>query len=151
MAEPLSRDLHGHRIAPLMWEWSNIRDADGALIDMSAGTARMQGRLYPAAPGVAPIDLAEVSEAATEGLILGLGSIQGFIDATTLYLLPRGRNGGTVRIPFDVVVTLPDRVDEVWIQGALVIAPGVTDRLGMRITEGGDVRLTESGKARVTE
>lgn len=152
MAITLKRDLHGSRNAPLAWEWANIRDDAGELIDFTAATlVRMQARLYGAAPGDPLIDLVEVGAALTEGLVPGVGSITGHIDEATLRLLPAKAAGETVRFGFDVLIQLPGVVEEVWIEGSIWVAWGVTDRLGIRVTEDGAIRITESGAVRVTE
>jgi len=51
---------------------------------------------------------------------------------------------------FDVLVELVAVVPEVWIEGVLTVDYGVTDRLGIRITDDGAYRITSDGSIRVT-
>lgn len=152
MAVTLNRDLTGRRNAPLAWEWSGIVDDDDEPIDFTtAEDVRLQVRLYGAQPGAALITVAPVEAALTEGLVLGVGSIAGFIDEATLAALPAGRPAAAVRFEFDALFEFTGVVPEVWIEGYLIVAAGVTDRLGIRITEDSSIRITESGAIRVTE
>lgn len=152
MAVPLTRDLVGRRNAPLAWEWAGIVDDEGVPVDFTAAEdVRMQVRLYGAQPGDPLIDLGPVEAALTEGLILGVGSIQGFIDEASLAILPEKAPGEAVRFAFDVLVDLAGVVPEVWVEGCLTVEAGVTDRLGIRITETDAYRVTEGGAIRVTE
>lgn len=151
MAEPLRRDLVARRNAPFAWEWAGIVDDNGAPVDFTAATdLRMHVRLYGAAAGDPLIGLAEVSAALTEGLIPGVGWIQGFIDEASLATTPTKAPGETVRFEFDLIAEFSGAVPEVWVEGFLTVDYGVTDRLGIRITDTGAVRITGDGSIRIT-
>lgn len=152
MAVTLKRDLTARRNAPLAWEWAGIVDDDDAPVDFTTATdVRMQVRLHGAAAGAALITLLPVEDELTEGLILEVGSIRGFIDEASLAVLPAGVAGRAVRFRADVLVDLDGLGPVVWIEGFLTVRAGVTDRLGIRITEAGRIRITETGSIRVTE
>lgn len=151
MAQTLRRDLVARRNAPLAWAWTDIVDDAGDPIDFTTATdVRMQFRLYGAAGGDPLISLAPVGGALTEGLVLGVGSIAGFIDESSLRTLPEKAAGEAVTIVGDALIELSGVVPEVWIETTLTVDYGITDRLGIRITDTGAYRVTEDGSLRVT-
>lgn len=150
MAEPTRLDLVARRNAPFRLDDPWTFYEDGSPIDFTGATVSMQVRLYGAAPGEPLIDLDAVGATLTEGLLLGAGTVSPFIDEATLALLPRGKDGDTVALSYDLVVDLADRSAEVWQYGLFNVKPGVTDRLGLRITDDSSYRVTDDGSIRVT-
>lgn len=152
MAVTLQRNLTARRNAPKAWEWTDIVDDDGAPVDFTAAEdVRMQVRLYGAQPGDALITLAPVVADLTEGLVLGVGSIAGYIEEASLAILPEKAPGDPVVFKFDVLVELTGVVPEVWIEGDLTVEYGVTSRLDIITTEGGEPLLTEDGYVLIGE
>lgn len=125
-----NRPLRGRRNAPFAQTWT-YTDADGEPLDFTGATAAMQVRHYGAQPGDSLIDLGVVTTALTQGVRIGAGTLSVFISRTALRFLPTGRPGTDVVFTYDLVVTLPDRVAEVWSQGRFTVSPAVTDRLGL--------------------
>lgn len=149
MAIPARLDLLARRNTPFAREWAFSED--GEPLDFDGATVRLQVRQYGAQPGTALIDLEEVGAPQVEGLQVSPGSIRCWIDQTSLYFLPAGRPGADVVFAYDLIVQLPGSVAEPWAYGTFTVTPGVTDRLGLRVTESGTRRQTESGAYRTTE
>lgn len=117
----------------------------GADFDFTGAVARMQVRLYGAAPFDALIDLETVTEAFTEGLRIVDGTITPFIAEDSLAALPRGLPGQPATFLYDLVVTLPGEVASVWREGPFIVKPGVTKRLPVLTDEDGDTLTDEDG------
>ena len=145
-----TRRLRARRNAPFA-EALTYTNPDGSPFDFSGATAAMQVRQYGAQAGTPLIDLPETSLELTEGVLVGEGVLTVFIDEVSLKLLPVGAPGADVTFAYDLKVTLPGQPAEIWAQGPFTVTPGVTDRLGLRVTEDGGRRRTKSGAYRITE
>ena len=150
MTEPARRDLVARRNCPFSEVWSLTDDA-GDPLDLTTATVSMEVRLYGAQPGSALITLAEQASEQTEGLYIDGGSVTPWIDEAVLRLMPEGGEGQSVAFVYDLKVQPSGEVAQLYRYGFVTLKPGVTDRLGLRITEAGDVRVTEDGAIRVTE
>lgn len=145
-----NRTLRGRRNAPFS-EVLTYTDDVGEPFDFSGATATMQVRQYGAQAGAALIDLAETSLELTEGVLVGEGILSIYIDEVSLKLLPTAAPGADVTFVYDLKVTLSGSPAEIWAQGPFIVSPGVTDRLGIRVTTETDIRITVDGSVRVTE
>lgn len=136
--KPANLDLIARRNAPFAQVFTFSADLTGAV-------AKMQIRLYGAAPNLALIELEDGAEGFVDGLQIGDETITAFITEETLELLPRTAPGETDDFVYDLTVLLPGDVDQVWMQGDFMVKPGVTKRLPVLIDEDGDALTDEDG------
>ena len=149
MATPTTAHLVARRNAPLAFEWPAFTDEAGAPVDFTGATLAMQVRQYGAQAGEPLVDLGAPS-VSDEGVSASGGVLSVYLDQAPLNVLPRKGNGQNDVFRYDLLVTLSGGVAEVWAQGDFTVKPGVTDRLGLRITDTGDYRVTDDGAYRVT-
>lgn len=145
MAEPLIRPLAVRRNASYARELPVIDPETGLNFELTGCTVAMQVRMYGAQGGDPLIDLPTVTTPQTEGLIVGEGTVQVWIDQATLFLLPQGKAGATMRFAWDFKVTEPGGVAEIWMQGDFLVFHGSTDRLVLLTDESGDYLTTPAG------
>lgn len=146
--KPSREPLLARRNAPYS-EAFNFSEG-GVPLDLTGAVARMQVRLYGAAPFDALIDLDTVTEDLTEGLQIVDGTITPFIAEDSLAALPKGLPGQPTTFLYDLVVTLPGEVAEVWREGPFIVKPGVTKRLPVLTDEDGDTLTDEDGNLLTT-
>lgn len=128
---PATEPLIGRRNARLAEEWQFTHD--GAPVDLTGCTARLQLRLYGAQPGGAVVTLPSVTDP-VEGVWVrepAAGIICLIADPATLRAAYERLAGGVepgraVRLAYDLLVTLPGGADEVWVEGVFTLNPGVT-------------------------
>lgn len=143
MASPAWQGLQARRNAPYAEVFTFSER--GPSLDLTGAVARMQVRLYGAAPYDALINLETVTEDFTEGLRIVDGTITPFIAEETLAALPKGLPGQPVTFLYDLVVLLPGEVAQVWREGPFIVKPGVTKRLPILTDEAGDLLTDEDG------
>ena len=101
----------------------------GLPLDLTGYTARLQVRQYGFQAGDPMIALDQVS-ALGEGLFFiepKAGRLVIQIAPETLDTLPPpGKAGASVRYVYDLVLTGPDGIAEVWMEGDFIIQPGKT-------------------------
>lgn len=133
MVTPAKEPLTALRNARFVEEW-NFAGDDGLPFDFTGYTAgEMHVRLYGAQAGLPQIDLDNVTSD-VEGVWIrepSDGIVRVRIDQTTLataYAALLGDNelGSAVSLVYDLRLTGPDGAEEVWLEGAFIIEPGVT-------------------------
>lgn len=98
-------------------------------VDLSGYTLALQVRMYGLAGGDALISLTTVTTA-TEGVRIveaTAGQVEIRITDATLETLPEpGKPGSSVSYVYDLVLTDPTGLRQVYAEGAFIIQPGVT-------------------------
>lgn len=126
MVYPVNAHLKLWRNADTVEEWT-FRES-GSLIDFTGYTGKLELRRYPGAPGSPLITLNTIS-ADGEGLRLdlGAGAIRLWIAAESVRALPAATTrGGVARFSYDLLLTSPAGLRELWAQGFAFVETAVT-------------------------
>lgn len=124
---PETVELIGRRNADFIEEYSFSED--NVPVDLTGCSARMQLRLYGNAPGSPLIDLATVSTDVQGVKFVDRvnGLIQVKINQANLAGLPaRVSTDSRSSFAYDLRITWPDGVEDVFMEGAFVLKAGVT-------------------------
>lgn len=113
----------------------SFADDSGEVVQLVGYAARAQVRLYGAQPGNPKIDLPGVTTPIEGARIVAPGTavaaVQLRIDKETLLgahaaLSGNVEPGAVMTLAWDLIMTLPDGSDEVWMEGSFIMQPGVT-------------------------
>ncbi|HEY1605629.1 MAG TPA: hypothetical protein VGF77_08510 [Allosphingosinicella sp.] len=148
---PADEPITAYRNAPFA-EAFQVVDDDGSAMDFTGYAGAMQVRLYGGQAGSAQISLSTVTDS-SQGIRFDADSLFIQVDEATLATVYDGLVGSnerpwTAELVYDLVLTPPGSLQEIWIEGDFLIAPGVTvsDPITTAVlTEAGDYLVTEAG------
>lgn len=123
---PVTFNLYLRRNADTVEEWTFTDD--GVAVDFAGYTGELELRYYHGAPG-APLCTLNTVTTDVQGVRLNLGSgkVQVWFDWETINALPAAQVRGEIAaFSFDLLLTDPTGLREVWAQGDAIVDAGVT-------------------------